>query len=275
MPRRGWSSIATPSGWYEVIRGPRPPSVQWPLASKGKGKGKGKQPSPVEGGPSRSCIAGSGARAVNREDSVRGSLQGGEGRCPEASAPATANCRSVRTSRKTRSRSTNVGEDDPDAERLNSEEGKGSGSSAPSRRASRFLPPVHRTSEQTSGPCRRPRPSSQRSPFANELRDLKVLRAEASEQPRQCPGSTCPGMELETNEEISKLRAQVAELQMERQSVQEAESSRSKKARTLGSISTDLSLLQGGVSAHNPSDVMMTLIDAADSTLRQAGRGVP
>ena len=94
-------------------------------------------------------------------------------------------------------------------------------------------------------------------------------------RPSSLEGSTCPGMELETNEEISKLRAQVAELQMERQSVQEAESSRSKKARTLGGISTDLSLLQGGVSAHNPSDVMMTLIDAADSTLRQAGRGVP
>ena len=47
-------------------------------------------------------------------------------------------------------------------------------------------------------------------------------------------------MELETNEEISKLRAQVAEL---RQSVQEAESSRSKKGRTLGKISTDLSPL--------------------------------
>ena len=56
MPRRGWSAIATPSGWYEVIRGPRPPSVQWPLASngKGKGKGKGKQPSPVVSAPPKS-----------------------------------------------------------------------------------------------------------------------------------------------------------------------------------------------------------------------------
>ena len=41
MPRRGWSAISTPSGWFEVIRGPRPPAVQWPLASKGQGKGKG------------------------------------------------------------------------------------------------------------------------------------------------------------------------------------------------------------------------------------------
>ena len=87
-----------------------------------------------------------------------------------------------------------------------------------------------------------------------------------------CPGST--QVELETNEEISKFRSQVAELQMERQSVQEAESSRSKKARTLGGIFTDMSPLQGGVTDHNPSDVIMTLIDAADSTLRKAVRGV-
>ena len=37
MPRRGWSAVPTPAGWFEVIRGPRPLSVQWPL---GKGKGK-------------------------------------------------------------------------------------------------------------------------------------------------------------------------------------------------------------------------------------------
>ena len=44
VPRRGWSSIAIPSGWYEVIRGPRLPSDQWPLALKRKGKGEGEHP---------------------------------------------------------------------------------------------------------------------------------------------------------------------------------------------------------------------------------------
>ena len=33
MPRRGWQAIEVPSGWYEVIRGPRPPSQKWPWAS--------------------------------------------------------------------------------------------------------------------------------------------------------------------------------------------------------------------------------------------------
>ena len=32
MPRRGWSAMEIPSGWFEVIRGPRPPSVRWPQA---------------------------------------------------------------------------------------------------------------------------------------------------------------------------------------------------------------------------------------------------
>ena len=30
MGRRGWKSLDTPTGWVQVIRGPRPPSVQWP-----------------------------------------------------------------------------------------------------------------------------------------------------------------------------------------------------------------------------------------------------
>ena len=30
MPRRGWSHFETPSGWYTVVRGRRPPSEVWP-----------------------------------------------------------------------------------------------------------------------------------------------------------------------------------------------------------------------------------------------------
>ena len=32
MPRRGWQAIEVPSGWYEVIRGPRPQAQKWPFA---------------------------------------------------------------------------------------------------------------------------------------------------------------------------------------------------------------------------------------------------
>ena len=32
MGRRGWQAIEVPQGWFNVIRGPRPPSVRWPNA---------------------------------------------------------------------------------------------------------------------------------------------------------------------------------------------------------------------------------------------------
>ena len=34
MVRKGWQSMDVPSGWIQVLRGPRPKSVQWPLADK-------------------------------------------------------------------------------------------------------------------------------------------------------------------------------------------------------------------------------------------------
>ena len=34
MVRRGWSHVEIPNGWVQLIRGPRPKSVQWPRASK-------------------------------------------------------------------------------------------------------------------------------------------------------------------------------------------------------------------------------------------------
>ena len=35
MPRRGWRAVGAPAGWYEVIRGPRPPSVSWLAQRRG------------------------------------------------------------------------------------------------------------------------------------------------------------------------------------------------------------------------------------------------
>ena len=32
MTRRGWRAVETPQGWFNVIRGPRPPSEKWPMA---------------------------------------------------------------------------------------------------------------------------------------------------------------------------------------------------------------------------------------------------
>ena len=71
MVRRGWSAIPAPAGWYEIIRGPRPPSVQWPK----KGKGKGNQDDVGVQHRGGAGIPGSGARVPggrwNRGDSQR------------------------------------------------------------------------------------------------------------------------------------------------------------------------------------------------------------
>ena len=42
MVRRGWTHVEVPSGWVQVLRGPRPPSVQWPPA-KGVSNSKPQQ----------------------------------------------------------------------------------------------------------------------------------------------------------------------------------------------------------------------------------------
>ena len=36
VPRKGWWFAEAPAGWFEVIRGPRPPSVKWPNAQPQK-----------------------------------------------------------------------------------------------------------------------------------------------------------------------------------------------------------------------------------------------
>ena len=96
----------------------------------------------------------------------------------------------------------------------------------------------------------------------NGLRDLEVLRLEANVTLRE--------MDVEPREEITRLRAQVAQLQLERQATEDADFVRAKKARTSAAESL---LVQGGHGS-NASDVMLTLIDAADSTLREAERVV-
>ena len=46
MPRKGWSTMEVPSGWLQVIRGPRPRSVQWPRASAPPRQSNESQPRP-------------------------------------------------------------------------------------------------------------------------------------------------------------------------------------------------------------------------------------
>ena len=99
-----------------------------------------------KGGPSRSCIAGLGAREVNREDSVRGSLKVAKEDFPKPVHPqqriAEASARVARFEPVLQL----LGEDDPDAEFL-----KVALSSASSGGAFRSLPQARRMREKTSG----------------------------------------------------------------------------------------------------------------------------
>ena len=61
MPRRGWQAIEVPSGWYEVIRGPRPPSQKWPRASPTHSAQSG-QPLAGSSPPSRPVVGRWGHR---------------------------------------------------------------------------------------------------------------------------------------------------------------------------------------------------------------------
>ena len=58
MPRRGWSAMDVPNGWVQIIRGPRPKSVQWPKASAQR-----PQRSPAQQ-TRQSVLTGSGVASV-------------------------------------------------------------------------------------------------------------------------------------------------------------------------------------------------------------------
>ena len=194
----------------------------------------------VQGRLSRSCIAGFGARAVNCENSVGG---GPQQRIAEASAQV-ARLEALQL----------FGEDDPVAEPLKVvlKKARVQAQVRPvGERLDLCLQHIARVKKHVARAedhvrAAREVRAQMEEKLANGLRDLFVQRRPNSLDSAQA--AHAQGWSWKPK------------------------SSRSKKARTLGGISTDLSPMQRGVSAHNPSDVMMTLIDAADATLRTEAR---
>ena len=251
-----------------------------PMASRSQGSGQGERreascssssttedtaEGPVEGWAPRSSIASFRAGAIECQICSGGGFEDSEGRGSTASAPTAKSGRSVRTCGETRGGVETSGRGRPRCQTFEDciETGEESSSSASSWGAPRFVPPICRTSEKQVGRAEEHVREAKEAQVQLEeklagLRDLEALRAEALEEPRQRP-------------QQSRLRALVAELQKER--VQEVEANRTKKARTLAGSCTDLVHCLGGHNAQNPSEVMSTLIEAADSTLREV-RGV-
>ena len=85
MVRRGWSAIPAPSGWYKIIRGPRPPLAQWPK----KGKGKGNQDDVgVQHRGGAGILPGSGARVPGSASRTQSSQPTRVRTSPEATIAA-------------------------------------------------------------------------------------------------------------------------------------------------------------------------------------------
>ena len=109
--------------------------------------------------------------------------------------------------------------------------------------------------------------------LAKRLRDLEALRAEASAQPRPCPEPTsgCGGGHQRGSHQVEssggKIVVGATGCSRGRLGSQEGEDNR------VEFDSCDAPPRGGGV--ENPSLVMSSLIEAADSALREAGRGAP
>ena len=107
------------------------------------------------------------------------------------------------------------------------------------------------------------------------LLNVERLRKEAAIGVAQHPvGIKCATNACGRPQRGQRLRAQLADMQAEREAMQEVEAIRTKKARTLSSPSADLvSMQSGGVGCvRAQSDVMLTLIVAADNAFREVGR---
>ena len=102
---------------------------------------------------------------------------------------------------------------------------------------------------------------------------LAALRDEAANSVSESAHSRPPAqvqVDVEDpEEEILRLRAQVAELQHERVAGHETEEGRAKKARILSTPALELAPLHSGAAgSRSASDMMQNLINAADSTLK-------
>ena len=261
MPRRGWSSVATPSGWYEVIRGPRPPSVQWPLAAKGKDKGKGKEkpvtvsqvPQKVQGQSKvariEAALQALGPEQSSAKSAFETALKMAKEEVPKSVHPDQKFAEASARVKRLEAALTALGEDDPDAQPLKValKQARIHARVRPvGERLDLCLNCIARVKKQVARAQEQVRAAQHvqqqmEEKLASGLRDLEILRAEASEQPTSPPEPSNPHQEMEVDPhvEIARLRAQVAELQAGQG--QEEESFRPKKARIGGVPQMDMS----------------------------------
>ena len=173
----------------------------------------------IQGGSSRSRVAGFGAGTVQCEVSIGRSSQDSEGRCPETDAPGAPGRRSICACGEIGGRPGCRLEEAriharvrPMGERLD----------LCLQYVARVRQQLVRAEDQVRIAQEVQRQTEEK--LKNGLRDLEVLRLVASEQTPSCPPNATPReMDVEPNEEITRLRAQVAQLQLARQATEGAD----------------------------------------------------
>ena len=285
MPCKGWSSLPVPDGWYEVIRGPRPPSVQWPHQQKGKGKGVA--PSAAPRGRWRNPDRGAGRQPGRNAPPPSVPTGGNERRTPEEVVQG-ARARVV----KLEAAISAVGESDPTFPALRE-------ALSQARRQAQ-VPPVESRIKSSEFFIERAKNRVEKA--RKEVDDAKAkvvaaeitltsevsalqegqlrhasLLVEASRTEEQPPRI----MPVDFKAELVQLRSLVVELQREREELRSefrqrgvatpAEESRPRKSiRSLSTPATDLMLPNNQLTIssgrdRDPSVVMETLIDGGSA----------
>ena len=280
MPRKGWQSVDVPSGWVQIIRGPRPKAATWPR--------RGETPQPVQSRQRRqSNVPFPPAQSRQRRQSnVPFPRQE-----PVDPDTALANARS-RVTKLERAMEV-VGESDPIypglvdalkrartqaqvrpvADRISATE---SFIERARKRAEKERKEVEKAKAELA------KAEAQLVLEEESLREgenrLLVLRQEANGED-QSPLATVP---VDFAQELVQLRTMVQDLLREREQLKSElagqvstphEEGRPRKARSLASPSPDLMSISNQPALGNcrdPSRLMETLINRADTALRSS-----
>ena len=265
MPRRGWSTLEVPAGWLQVIRGPRPPAVQWPKASRAQFQFQ-KPPVP--------------SKKENKKQTER-KVPGSENRRGPPQVSPAAQDRVLRLQTAVNA----LGDDDsPEAKMLRDalKKAQQEVTTAPVGvrldACAQFVERAKNRLLKADEALRKVQ--DERCKLEQELREgeqrLEELRAEASEQVCAPPAAPTAGDEVSNLKKlVSELRGQVAVLEKNkhdnwegveelRRLRREEDFRRTRNEARTSELSTELAI----PGSMNPSARLASLIDASDAKRR-------
>ena len=261
-----------PSGWFEVIRGPRPPSVRWPQAHD-------RQPprgQPFEG--ERGRRSGPGVRPQSRPNASAQSAPQQRSAAEARPRLTPAQVASNATSRVSRLERC-IAQLSPD----DSTELRALQAALEKARAQTVLPHPAKQVEDCQQYCSRAKRRLEKAQeaakiaqeavvrfeaeFQDGLRRLEELKAEAAVPPLVAQGAAevPPTIPADFVAEVNQLRAAVQDLTRERDTLRAGTSGAGQPTQTVLAVVP--------AETRNPSDMMATLIEEADTDLRRSQQG--